>query len=103
MAASMKHPMGPHDRIRLVVQEVQEPGSRKPQFRVIAYPRRPCMREDPALFSSRDELLKRLREVIPGIDDRTLAVADSSTQIVFARELELSDEQLAQLGLTRQS
>jgi hypothetical protein len=61
------------------------------------------MREDPALFSSRDELLKRLREVIPGIDDRTLAVADSSTQIVFARELELSDEQLAQLGLTRQS
>ena len=95
--------MGSSNRIRLVIQETQEPGSRKSQFRVIADPRRPCMREEPAVFSSRDELLKKLREVIPGVNDQTIAAADSSTQIVFARELELSDEQLAQLGLTRQS
>jgi hypothetical protein len=97
--------MGPRkDRgIRLVIQEIQEPGSRTPQFRVIAYPRCACMREDPAVFFSRDELLNKLREVIPGVDDRALASADSSTQIVFARELELTDEQLAQLGLTRQA
>jgi hypothetical protein len=88
-------------RIRLVIQEIQEPDSPNPQFRVIAYPRRPCVREEPAVLSSRDELLKKLREVIPGLDDRTLAAADSSTRIVFARELELTDEQLAQLGLTR--
>lgn len=61
------------------------------------------MREDPAVFFSREELLKKLREVIPGIDDRSLASADSSAQIVFARELELTDEQLAQLGLTRKA
>src|SRR5579864_790773 len=97
--------MGPRKdrRIRLVIQEIQEPGSRTPQFRVIAYPRRACMREDPAVFFSRDELLNKLREVIRGVDDRALASADSSTQIVFARELELTDEQLAQLGLTRQA
>src|SRR5215472_3903704 len=97
--------MGPGKdrRIRLVIQEIQEPGSRNPQFRVIAYPRRACMREDPAVFSSREELLKKLREVIPGIDYRSMASADASTQIVFARELELTDEQLAQLGLTREA
>jgi hypothetical protein len=97
--------MGPRNdrRIRLVIQEIQEPSSRNPQFRVIAYPPRGCMREDPAVFFSREELLKKLREVIPGIDDRSLASADSSAQIVFARELELTDEQLAQLGLTRQA
>jgi hypothetical protein len=95
--------LGKDRRIRLVIQEIQEPGSRHSQFRVIAYPRRPCMREDPAIFASRDELLKKLRDAIPGIDDRTLVAADSSTQIVFARELELTDDQLAQLGLMRQS
>jgi hypothetical protein len=97
--------MGPGNdrRIRLVIQEIQEPGSRNPQFRVLAYPRRACMREDPAVFSSREELLKKLREVIPGIDYRSMASADSSTQIVLARELELTDEQLAQLGLTREA
>ena len=94
--------MGPHlHRIRLVVQEIREPDSPEVQFRMLAYPRSPCMREGPALFSSREELLARLREAIPGVDDRSLGAADSSTQIVFARQLELTDEQLARLGLRR--
>lgn len=59
------------------------------------------MREEPATFASRDELLSRLREAVPAVDERSLAPASGVTQIVFARELELSDEQLKILGLGR--
>ena len=94
--------MGPHrHRIRLVIQEIRQPDFPQPKFRVLAYPRSPCMREVPALFSSREELLAGLREAIPGVDEQSLLASDSSTQIVFAREVELTDEQLGRLGLTR--
>jgi hypothetical protein len=91
----------PDHKIRLVIQEIHDADARGAAFRLLAYPRRPCMRGEPAVFSSREELLTRLRKAIPDVDDRCLAPADSSTQIVFARELELTDEQLAMLGLTR--
>jgi hypothetical protein len=91
----------PDHRIRLVIQEIHDADARAAAFRVLAYPRRPGMREEPAEFSSREELLTRLRKAIPGIDARSLASSDSWTQIIFAQDLELTDEQLALLGLAR--
>lgn len=91
----------PNNNVRLVIQEVFNSGSGAASYRVIVYPRRPCMREEPATFASRDELLARLREALPDVDERSLAPAERTTQIVFARELELSDEQLKILGLGR--
>ncbi len=83
--------------IRLVIQEIRDSGV--PSYRLIAYPRRSCMRADPAIFTSLDELLARLTEVLPGVDARVMATGDSGSQILFAREVELSDEQLKMLGL----
>ena len=85
------------NRIRLVIQEVR--GSGSPTYRVIAYPRRACMRDEPAIFTSLDELLARLKQALPGVDERVVAAGESGSQILFARELELSDDQLMVLGL----
>ena len=87
------------NRVRLVIQEVRASGT--PAYRVIAYPRRDCMHDEPAIFTSLDELLARLREVLPGVDARAMASGDSGSQILLAREVELSDEQLKMLGLAR--
>jgi len=56
------------------------------------------MRGEPSTFSSRSELLACLQEAIPSVDERAFAAADTATQILFARDLELSDEQLKVLG-----
>lgn len=62
----------PDHRIRLVIQEIPDAGAGAATFRVLAYPRRPGMREEPAVFSSREELLTRLRKAIPGTDAQAL-------------------------------
>jgi hypothetical protein len=59
------------------------------------------MRDEPAVFPFLDELLARLNEAVPGVDERVVAAAESGTQILFAREVELSDDQLKTLGLAR--
>lgn len=87
------------NRVRLVIQEIRDSGS--PSYRVIAYPRRAGMRDEPATFSSFEELLARLKEAVPGIDELVVAAGKSRTQILLAREFELSDEQLKILGLAR--
>ena len=87
--------------VRLVIQEVFENRSEVASYRVIAYPRRPCMQDEPATYSSRKELMARLQQALPNIDERGLACSDGTTQVLFARELELSDEQLSILGLGR--
>lgn len=85
------------NRVRLVIQEIRDSGS--PSYRVIAYPRRPCMRDEPATFSSFEDLLARLKQALPGIDELVVAAGKSRTQILLAREFELSDDQLKILGL----
>jgi hypothetical protein len=92
----MRPPRDNH--IRLVIQEVR--GSGSPTYRVIAYPRRACMRDEPAIFTSLDELLARLKQALPGVDAHVVAAGESGSQILFARELELSDDQLMVLGLS---
>lgn len=87
------------NRVRLVIQEIR--GSGSPSYRVIVYPRRACMRDEPATFSSFEDLLARLKEALPGIDELVVAAGKSRTQILLAREFELSDEQLKILGLAR--
>lgn len=59
------------------------------------------MRDEPATFSSFEDLLARLKEALPGIDELVVAAGKSRTQILLAREFELSDEQLKILGLAR--
>jgi|SRR5580700_9271742 hypothetical protein len=97
IAAHMRPPAD--NRVRLVIQEVRGPGF--PSYRVIAYPRRACMRDEPATFSSFEELLARFKEALPGVDELVLAAGKSRTQILLAREFELSDDQLKVLGLAR--
>ena len=87
------------NRVRLVIQEVRDSGS--PSYRVVAYPRRPCMRDEPATFSSLEELLARLNQALPGVDELVVAGDQVGTQILLAREFQLSDEQLKILGLAR--
>lgn len=87
------------NRVRLVIQEIRDSGS--PSYRVIVYPRRACMRDEPATFSSFEDLLARLKEALPGIEELVVAAGKSRTQILLAREFELSDEQLKILGLAR--
>jgi hypothetical protein len=100
MARIVAHMRPPADnRVRLVIQEVRGPGF--PSYRVIAYPRRACMRDEPATFSSFEELLARFKEALPGVDELVLAAGKSRTQILLAREFELSDDQLKVLGLAR--
>jgi hypothetical protein len=89
----------PNKTVRLVIQEVFESGSGIASYRVIVYPRRPFMRDVPATYSSRNELMTRLQQALPNVDERALAPSDGTTQVLFARELELSDEQLSILGL----
>jgi hypothetical protein len=59
------------------------------------------LKDEPATFSSLDDLLARLREVIPRVDEHIFSAAEAGTQILFARALELTDEQLKTLGLAR--
>ena len=87
------------NRVRLVIQEIRDSGS--PSYRVIAYPRRACMRDEPATFSSFEDLLARLKQALPGTDELVVAAGKSRTQILLAREFSLSDEQLKILGLAR--
>jgi hypothetical protein len=87
------------NRVRLVIQEIRDSGSTS--YRVIAYPRRACMRDEPATFSSFEDLLARLKQALPGTDELVVAAGKSRTQILLAREFELSDEQLKILGLAR--
>jgi hypothetical protein len=51
-------------------------------------------------FSSRDELLERLRSAIHGFDEIHLLETSEATGILFAELVELSDAQLSSLGLT---
>jgi hypothetical protein len=94
-------PTSRNNSVRLVVQAVAGEDSSEASYRVLVYPRRKCMRDQPATFESRRELMRRLQAAIPSITASMLTPADESTQIVFARELELTDAQLAILGLTR--
>jgi hypothetical protein len=50
-------------------------------------------------FSSRDELLERLRAAMPGFDEIDLLGTSEATGILFAEAMELRDAQLSSLGL----
>jgi hypothetical protein len=87
----------PHtNSVRLVIQLVQ--GGTKPHYRVAVYPG-PSGAPLHVKFSSRDELLGRLRATIPGFDEICLVGTSEATEILFADSMELSDAQLSSLGL----
>ena len=87
--------------LRLVIQRVQEDGSRSAaSFRVVAYPPPKGLQLRPAKFFSREQLVERLRAALPGFDENLLGTA-LDTQIVFAGDLQLNKAQLAALGVAR--
>jgi hypothetical protein len=81
--------------VRLVVQYL---GKGQPEpYRVIVYPDRAAFRT-PRCFTTRDELIRRLRAILPRLDGAVLEPNSGiSPQIVFAESVELSDAQLAEL------
>lgn len=82
--------------VRLVIQIVWN--GIEPYYRVTVYP---GPRGAPAQvkFSSRDELLERLRAAISDFDEKHLVAKNGATQILFAESMELSDSQLSSLGV----
>ena len=89
----------PHtNSVRLVIQLVRD--GTKPHYRVAVYPG-PSGAPLHVKFSSRDELLERLRAAIPGFDEIHLLETGDATEILFADSMELSDAQLSSLGLAQ--
>jgi hypothetical protein len=87
----------PHtNSVRLVIQLVQ--GGTKPHYRVAVYPG-PSGAPLHVRFSSRDELLERLRAAISGFDEAYLLGTGDASAILFAESMELTDAQLSSLGL----
>ncbi|HZQ23086.1 MAG TPA: hypothetical protein VFA89_09820 [Terriglobales bacterium] len=82
--------------MRLVIQYVVEHGGRA-YYQVIAYPA--PLRSKPAQFATRGELLQRLREVLPGAEQRLPIPEGEFTQVVLAENVELSATELACLGI----
>jgi hypothetical protein len=85
--------------VRLVVQQVDHGGTTTASYRILVYPGRPGMRDAPSVVASRKELVDRLRAAIPDFCEGDVGVANGSTSILFARELDLTDAQLDALGL----
>jgi hypothetical protein len=81
--------------VRLVIQCLSKSGG-TPVYRVILYPERKGFRT-PLTFSSRDELLQRLKAAIPDFDPKQLREPQGSTRILLAETLELTDDQVAKL------
>jgi|HubBroStandDraft_6_1064221.scaffolds.fasta_scaffold47371_4 hypothetical protein len=84
--------------VRLVIQLVRDDPKLPPQYHVVAYPG-PRGGTLNSRFSSRQELLERLRQTMPDFDEECLAGTSEVTQIVFAEFVELSSAQLSSLGL----
>jgi hypothetical protein len=82
--------------VRLVIQRVR--GGTKPHYRLAVYPG-PKGAPLHVRFSSRDELLERLRVAMPGFNEICLLETSEATGILFAELVELSDAQLSSLGL----
>jgi hypothetical protein len=87
--------------IRLVIQRVQDTRSPTPVYGLIAYPAPKGTTLRPANFSSRDSLLVRLRSALPDLEPEFLPET-LETQIVFAKDVELTNAQLLILGLVVQ-
>lgn len=85
--------------LRLVIQRVLEGEPPRPVYRLVAYPAPKGLSLRPARFGSRERLLERLRAAIPGFDENLLG-SGLQTQVVFAGDCALSEEQLVVLGLT---
>lgn len=83
--------------IRLIVQRVQS-GSSDATYRLVAYPDPNGTTLHPVTFSSKDQLLQRLRTAFPDFDPHLLRENHDSS-IVFAHEMELTSAQLSILGL----
>jgi hypothetical protein len=93
--------MSPPDApaIRLVIQFINE--GKSPGYRVVAYPARKGLRLQPAAFSRRTELLKRLAQAMPSFSQKLLAVEDAPPQVIFSGWLDATDDQLIALGVAR--
>lgn len=85
--------------IRLVVQRLRG-NSSVSSYRLVAYPPPEGTTFWPVNFSSREQLLDRLRAALPDFDSRLLDEADAG-EIIFSREMDLSSAQLSILGLLR--
>ena len=86
--------------IRLVIQRMS--GGNPPQisYRILAYPLPPGTRLQPNNVASREDLIRQVRAAIPNFDNALLAEGNDA-QVLFAREMSLTMEQLSQLGLVR--
>jgi hypothetical protein len=69
-------------------------------YRLLAYPPPPGTHLQPNNVASREELIRRVQSAIPNFDNGLLAEGKDA-QVLFAREISLTMEQLSQLGLVR--
>jgi hypothetical protein len=89
----------PRQSVRLVIQFVRDLASAQSSYRIVIYPA-PQKSSGPLLFSSRETLVQQLRAVIPGFDGHQIQADEPTTsEIVFADTLELTESQLARLCL----
>jgi hypothetical protein len=88
------------ESLRLVVQHVRESSSSRSSYRLIGYGDEHTYQ--PVNFDSLDDLLKGLKEALPGFDvSRFSEGRQSGSSILFAEELELSEAQRSKLGLRK--
>ena len=83
-------------QVRLVIQSIPARGESSLQYRVVVYPEREGF-HGALIFSSREELLARLRAAIPQFDMGQVRQAEAAARILFAGTVELSDSQMAKL------
>jgi len=86
-------------RLRLVIQRVEEGYPPRSTYRLLAYPAPSGLTLRPAKFQSREEVVTRLQEAVPGFDPARLGTG-LQTQIIFAEDVELNEAQLVALGVT---
>jgi hypothetical protein len=88
-----------HHSVRLVIQHVCEDGGPRSFYRLVGYSDQQTYQH--SQFDSLDQLLKVLVAALPGFDASSFSQGrgDLKTSILFATEMNLSDEQLSLLGL----
>ena len=87
--------------VRVVVQRLHEDGAHSANYLLVLYPgpnKAPFHSEK---FSSREEVIQRLKAGIVGLDESQLSKPVPTAQIVFAETVRLSDAQLHVLAFGR--
>jgi hypothetical protein len=85
------------ESVRVIIQHIGETSSARPVYRLVGYSDKHTYR--PVDFNSLEQLLQLVKQAIPEFDVSKLQKeGTSSSSILFAAVLELSEAQKSQLG-----